>query len=192
MGKTPVNRALGELRGKIDDYVFRNLEGETVVARRPRPLKVPPTASQLAVQERFRQAGKYAKAVLRDPARKQPYLDFAEESGVSNRRLFGVIARDYLQPPEILNIDTTYYKRVVGGEIHVMAKDDVLVTGVTLKLTRHADGSLIEEGPATYYGPYWRYVATAVAPPAGELIDIEVIATDLAKNRTIERMGLMT
>ena len=29
MGKTPVNAALGELRGKIDDYVFRNVEGET-------------------------------------------------------------------------------------------------------------------------------------------------------------------
>src|SRR4051794_666785 len=59
MGTTPVNTALGELHGKIDDYVFRNVEGATIVARKPRRFKAPPTDSQMNVRsERGRRAAR--------------------------------------------------------------------------------------------------------------------------------------
>jgi hypothetical protein len=182
MGKTPVNTALGEVRGKIDDWVFRRLEGETIVARKRRPQPDNPTANQVKVRERFREASDYAKDVYDDPIRKESYRLLAESRGVSAARLFSFIVGDYARPPEITRFNLTLYTRTVGSEIRVYATDDGEVTDVTVRLKR-PDGSLIEEGGAVKSGAYWRYEASTDVP-AGVAVTVEATAEDRAENLT--------
>ena len=82
---------------------------------------------------------------------------------------------------------------MVGREVHgrVDNVDDCEVTGVTVRLTGKDDATLIEEGPATDDGGFWRYVAKTEAP-AGLPLVLEVTATDRAENRSIEKRDLMT
>ncbi len=196
MGKAPIETMVGrEVHGRVDNVVYRQLHGEAVLARRPRlPFKVPPSDEQLRVQGAFRQAAGHAYHVFHDAdkaALKAEYAAAAERRGVPPDRLFPFIVRDKAKPPVIGKIDDTLYHRHVGDEIHIVATDDCKVTGVTVKITKQDDGTLIEQGPARDDGGFWRYVATAEAPAAVPLV-LEVTATDLAENRTIERMGIMT
>jgi hypothetical protein len=146
MGKAPVNTALGSVRGKIDDWVYRVLEGDTIIARRPRrETPLVPSASQLTVRETFRRAGEYAKAVYDNSARKQEYLELALRKGVSKSRLFSFIVRDYTNPPVITGVDVTGYLKQPGGEIRIFATDDGELMGVDVTL-RLPDDSVLEQG----------------------------------------------
>jgi hypothetical protein len=190
MAKAPIETAVGRvIHGTMDNVVYRVVEGDTFLARRPRPSGKPPTIQQIGIRDRFRESAKYAKAVLDDPVRKQPYLDFAAQHGITNRRLRGVIARDWWMPPVVGAIDINRYQRQVGDEIRVTVNDDVIVKSVLFKITRSDTNALLEQGPATYVGPHWRYVATTAAP-AGVGLIVEIMAEDLAENQSIERMGI--
>jgi hypothetical protein len=182
MGKTPVNTALGVVHGKIDDWVYREVEGETVIARRPRRTLREPTASQQDTRKRFREAAAYAKAVFADPIRKASYRTLAESRGVSNRRLFGFVVRDYTQPPVIDRIDVSKYARQPGNLIRVFAIDDAEVVSVKVQI-KAQDGTVLEEDEAVMDGPYWRYEATTQIPP-GSPVTVEAVATDRAANET--------
>lgn len=193
MAKSPMETMVGrEVRGRVDNVVYRKLLGEMILARRPRKFEKPPTDVQLGVRERFRLASAYAKGVIRDPARKQPYLDYVAEHNLTTARLFSIIARDFLRAPTVPDIHTDGYHRQPGGEIRLTVIDDTKVTGVTVSISRQSDGHVLESGTATYRSPYWYYVATTVAPAAPEMLVIKVTATDLAGNVSTETMGLST
>ena len=189
MGSTPVNAALGKLHGRIDDYVFREVENKTFVARRSRGMTVPPTAAQLEIRQRFLRAAEYAKAVCGDPLRKPWYVAKLVEKNIHPRRLFGVIVRDFYEAPEVVDIvHEPNYQRRIGDKIRIVATDDLAVESVHVKLTQQ-DGTLIEQGPAVYVGPDWFYTAT-VAAPAGVPLVIVATATDHAGNTGALNMGV--
>ena len=192
MAKAPIETAVGRtIHGRMDNVVYRSVDGETVLARRPRKTGLPPTDTQLGIRAKFREAAKYAKATLADPVRKQPYVDYAQAHGISNRRLFGLIVRDWWLPPVFGEIDATRYQRQAGGEIRVTVNDDVQVMSVTVKLKRQSDNVVLEQGAATYVGPHWRYVATTEAPADIPLV-VEASATDRAENTSTESLGIST
>ncbi len=179
MGKTPVNTALGSLRGQVDGWVYRELEGETVIARRPRVrADLEPTAEQQTVRETFRRAAEFAKAVFADPVRKAAYRDLALRRGVPGSRLFAFIVQDYAKGPVVTGIAADGYGRAIGDAIKVYATDNGEVTGVTVAL-QAADGSVIESGPAAKSDDGWRYLATT-AVAAGDPVTIVATATDRA------------
>lgn len=182
MAKTPINAALVELHGKLDAFVYRKLEGETIVARMPHKTDRVPNANQLAVREVFLRGAKYARSVFADPVRKQQYQELAVRAGTPASRLFGFILADYAEPPKIKEINLTRYNRRVGDEIRVFADDNGEVVGVTMALKR-ANGTVLESGPAVLRDDSWRYVATTVVPPE-QPVTVVAVATDRPENMT--------
>lgn len=186
MGKSPVNTALGVVHGKIDDWVYRRVEGEVVIARRPRRTDTDPTLPQQEVRRIFREAADYARAVYQDPVRKQSYLDVALRRGFPTSRLFAFIVQDYAKGPEVTRINVEYYHRQIGDAVRVYAEDNGEVTGVTVAL-KAADGTVIESGPAVKVDAYWRYTATTLVP-AGDVVTIEATAMDRAENKGVKTL----
>jgi hypothetical protein len=179
MAKTPVNTGLEAVSGRIGAWVYRVLEGETVIAARP---KIDPTREvtddQKSVRENFRRGALFAKAVFADPARKLAYQQLALRRGVSAARLFAFVVQDYAKPPEITEVKVDAYHRQAGDPIDVFAKDDGEVMQVTVVL-KNALGVVIEEGAAVLSDAAWRYVATTTVPP-GDPITVVVTAKDRA------------
>ena len=185
MGKTPVNAALGSLSGRIDDFVYRQLEGRTIVARRAREREVPLplTAAQVAVRERFRRAADYARAVFADPPRKQAAQALAARRGFSAARLFAFLVQDYARPLAITELDPAGYTRQIGDRVKVYAQDEGEVVGVRVAL-KAADGTVLETGAAMKVDAAWVYTATTTVPP-GDPVTIEATAEDRPGNRTV-------
>lgn len=183
MAKTPVNSALGKVHGKLDGWVYRVLEGDTVIARPPTiDPNLEPTEEQEAVRERFRRASLFAKGVFADPARKAAYRDLALRRGFPASRLFAFIVQDYAVPPRVTGIDLQGYQRTPGGVIRVFAADNGEVMSVTVTL-KAADGTVLEAGAAVARDAGWDYAATTVVA-AGTPLTIEASATDRAGNVT--------
>ena len=89
---------------------------------------------------------------------------------------------DYLNAPEISNVNTSGYSGNAGNKILVHATDDFSVESVTVRIEL-ADGTLVEEGAATELPFHWEYVATAANAALGGT-KIMVTAKDLPQNET--------
>jgi hypothetical protein len=94
MAKARLNSALQELRGEIDGFVFKNYRGRVVVTRRPDMSGIKPTKAQLAHRARFRAAGRYADAALKDPARRAAWARIAGERNIPIR---AVLIEEYFR-----------------------------------------------------------------------------------------------
>jgi hypothetical protein len=177
MAKLTLNSALHDIRGKIDNWVYRRL-GDRQVISRPPVQSGPPTAGQLAVRDRFRLAAVYARSVLADPVLRPRYESAARARGSS---AFVAAMTDYLRPPAIESIDVSGYHGVAGDPIRVVATDDFSVESVSVVL-RNAAGDILEQGPAALAGGAWAYPSTG--PVAlGETVTIEASARDLPGNQ---------
>ena len=155
-----------QLRGMVgDELVFRRRKGETIVTARPEqdPSRQP-TAAQAAQQERFRQGAIYAQKVLAIPAEKADYTEAAEGT---TGTAFSMAVRDFLNVPEVEDVDLSTYTGAVGSTITVTAIDDMAVTNLHVRVER-MDGTLVEEGEAVQVSnsPTWVYTATVANPAA--------------------------
>lgn len=117
--------------------------GTTVIGRKRRESSVPPTESQLQVQDRFIEAGGYAKAALLDPVLKEVYTRGAKDG----QSAFNVALKDAALPAVIMDIVTVKYTGIVGSMIEVKVKNPVKVAEVKLSVISAA-GVLLEEGAA--------------------------------------------
>jgi len=172
MAKITLNSALHDIRGKIDNWVYRKFGDQMIIGRRPE-FSGPASAAQQAVREQFRAAAAYAKAVFADPVQRPPYETAARARGMS---LFAFVMGDFLNPPVVSVIDAAGYHGRVGDLIKVAASDDFEVVAVDVAIRNAADG-VIEQGPAALAGGLWTYAAT-VAVAAGDTVTIEAVAKD--------------
>jgi hypothetical protein len=172
VAKTELNSALKGISGGIDNWVYRQRKGQTVICRRP-IVTSDPTESQLAVRERFRQGASYARMVLADPVRRAVYEPIAKAKGLS---LFTVTLTDFLKPPTVDAIDLTGYHGMVGDVIRVQTSDYAGVTAVSIAI-RAPDLTVREEGAAVLEFGAWVYTATTLRI-AGETVTISATAVD--------------
>lgn len=173
MAKPLLNSAFNAISGAIDRWVYRQVNGRTVIARRPEPTGLPPSAAQMLVREQFRQAGKYASDMALDPVQGPAYAALAAARG---RPMRALMIADFFHPPVVESIGLGAFHGAVGDPIIVNASDDVGVTAVSVVL-RAADSSILEQGVATLSGSVWSYAATQ-AHPAGTPITITATAVD--------------
>src|SRR5689334_17780246 len=68
MAKVKLNPIVEQLRGQIGELVFRQNLGKTVIGRKVDTSTHDPSASQLEVRERFRQAALYGRMALANQA----------------------------------------------------------------------------------------------------------------------------
>jgi len=157
MSKTKNNVITKTYSGKLgDQVVFRNRYGLSIMAITPRKKKRVPTPAQLAHQQLFFKATRYAKAILADPIRKAKYAIKA----FNGRTVYTLGISDYLKPPVVNEIDVTNYSGKIGDKIVVDASDGFEVTGVRLKITG-TDSVVIEEGDCVLDPINFNWVYTA-------------------------------
>jgi hypothetical protein len=172
MAKLDLNTALKGLHGRVDGWVYRQVNGRTVIGPKPVFTK-PPTAGQLAFKERFKEATAYGRAALADPVAGPLYLAKARTRKLPT---FAVIIADYFKSPEVKSIDTVDYHGHIGDPVKVTAIDDFEVVGVNVVIRDDTD-AVLEQGAAVLTGEKWTYTAT-VAVPVGEAVTIEATAKD--------------
>lgn len=141
----------------------------------------PPSEKQLEIQNRFKNAIVYGKAVMNNPELKAQYQAAAKK----DQSAYNVAVRDAFKAPEIGSINTGLYTGEIGSKITVRAIDDFKVAGVRVKIT-NAAGVVVEQGDAVQQsnGLDWLYTATVVN---GEVQGSRVAATaiDLPANETV-------
>jgi hypothetical protein len=138
-------------------------------------------AAGLTPRQRVQQAAFYGHDVRNDPERKAAYGKHTDEI---LRSPYAVAVADYLNAPNITDVDFTGYRGQVGDVIVVRATDDFAVHHVHI-LIQNPDGSIVEEGDvlAEADGTTFRYVATAHNDSlVGD--KITVTATDYPGNET--------
>ena len=149
---------------------------KTVIGQKPDLSEVEPSAAQLAVRERFREAAMYGKIVMADAATKALYTEAAEAKG---QPAFSLTVADFFNAPSVHEVDLSAYGGAVGDEIIIIARDDFEVLGVAVNLSE-SDGSLIESGAAVETpadSGRWIYTSTA-SVVTGTTVRIAVTASD--------------
>ncbi len=181
MAKSLLNSGLEQVRGTLDQWVYKVVRGKRIIARRPRldPNRRP-SSGELAMRQGFRDAIIYGRSVMADPPRKVLYGIAAR---VSNRPIFSVIIQDFFTKPEVNAIETAGYHGHAGDVIVVRASDrsNVAVRGVKVVLRNNTTQAVIESGLATLTGQDWVYTATT-ALPVGQSVAIEATVTDQPGN----------
>lgn len=174
----------GTLGGTI---VFRQVGDRTIVSTAPVHNGHPPSPKQLAQRQRFQEASLYAKAQVNDPAGKADYASGIDEKHLS---AYAVAVADFLQAPDIQEIDLSEYAGNIGDTIRVRVTDDFRVEAVKVSIT-NGDGSPVESGNAVQdpNGISWVYTATKKnASLDGDKITIQ--AFDHPGNKAEEERSL--
>lgn len=140
---------------------------------------------QFEARQQFKKASTYARASLNVPERLELYEGKAR-LGVS---AYNVAVRDYLTPPEIVEIINTSYTGAAGGRIDIIATDDVSVHSVSVSIFTAMD-TLVESGEAvkTEEG-FWYYTSTGISPLL-EGTRVVVTAMDIPGNAATAELVL--
>lgn len=160
MAKSKNNVVTHGLSGKIGDMlVFSQRNGQTIVGKVPKERTAPDSAKQAAHKKKFQEAVLYAKSIMGDAALKKQYEEEAKQSE-HGANAYNVALADFLQAPEIEEIDLSQYTGKKGEFITISVTDNFQVERVTVKI-ENADGTLVEEGEATDKTTHWEYKTTA-------------------------------
>lgn len=161
--------------------ITRKRSGTILLGKHRGESTTPPSEKQLEVQNRFKNAIVYGKAVMNDPELKAQY----EKAAKKDQSAYNVAVRDAFKAPEIQWINTELYTGEIGCKITVRAIDDFKVAGVKVKIT-DAGGVVIEQGDAVQQsnGLDWVYTAS-VENGLAHGSRIEARAVDLPGNETM-------
>lgn len=178
MAKVRLNTALGQLRGELDGIVFRTVRDEVFAMKKPVFGAVPWSEAQRQGRSRFSAAKDYAKAVWQDPEARAFYVALGRKKRVWRSHCLAI--GDYLNSPEVTEVNLRDCAGVAGDAILVKARDDVEVTAVHVEF-RNAAGEVIQAGAAGRSLHGWEYRLTETLP-AGESLTIGVSAWDRPRN----------
>ncbi len=176
MAHVRLNPAIESIRGRVGDFVYKTFEGQDIVTRVPDFSNRVLTDAQKAAIEKFCRAAGYGKIVMADEQAKTLYEQVAKSR---HQPLFSLIMQDFLNAPQVEEVDLSGYTGQAGEKIYVVASDDFEVMAVHVTISEES-GDPIETGAAvksTDGSGRWVYTTTAPAPP-GTPITIGVSATD--------------
>lgn len=185
MGIVKENLLTKGFSGKIgDEIVFRQIDGTTRFAKRPRK-RTTLTPNQAAKQEKFTAAVFYAKASLLNETTRAAYVELAKLANLKSAYTAAVL--DYLSEPTIALVHTDAYKGDEGDVIFILGEEHFKLHQVEVTITL-ANGTVVESGAATRQENDWMYVATqANAAVAGSKIVVK--AKDrIGKESTFEKV----
>jgi hypothetical protein len=174
MAKVKLNPIVEQLRGQVGQLVFRQSYGQQVVGRKADQSGHVPTAGQVEIRDRFREAALYGRVALANPATKKLYEDAADKKG---KPVFSMVMADFLNAPSIDEVDLSEYNGTPGSPITIRTEDDFMIDRVTVHIS-DVDGAQLEGGDASLEPDgRWVYAATGTVS-AGTNVRITVTATD--------------
>jgi hypothetical protein len=164
-----------------DMLVFRQVNGRTIIATKPKQSDKK-SEKQLEHQKKFQSAVFYGKTATANPVLKAEY-----ETGVNEKfnSAYQVAVADFLNAPDIEDVNLKEYRGNVGDTIIIRVTDDFKVVEVKVAI-HNPDGSLVEEGNAVQLlgGVDWSYKAT-VKNDSLEGDKITIMAYDMPGNETV-------
>jgi len=179
MASTENNYVTHGLRGQVGElFVFKLVNGKTIVAAPPHKSQNEPTEKQQKQRELFQEAAIYGKTVMVTPELKALYETSVPEGG----SVYKVALADFMNAPKIKEVDVSKYVGDIGNTIRIRAIDDFMVKNVEVAITNE-DGTLVEEGDAVKQGNGvdWLFTATVKNDtPTGDKIVVR--AYDLPGN----------
>ena len=181
MTKIVKNIVTSGFSGKLgNELVFKQVNGQTIVASAPIKSEKDPSPAQEAQRTKFKDAAMYAKSAMQNAGIKQQYLEQARRR--KHNSAFGTAVKDYFMAPEIKSIDVSQYSGAIGEKIYIKAVDDFKVTSVVVMI-KDGNDTTIEEGDAIDLdGLQWEYtVLQANANLTGT--KVVVTAEDLPGNK---------
>ena len=182
MAKMKDNNATHGIRGKVNQLVYSQRNGETVVSKPP-IRTAPYSEAQQNIVSTFKQAVLYARSILQDAAIRLAY----KKKTKRGQSAFNLAIADYFKAPVIVSVDLGQLANQIGSKIRAMVTDNFRVETVKVKIQK-SNGALIEEGDAVLQadGLNWQYTTTtADANSTGNKVSI--IATDLPGNSIAEQ-----
>lgn len=184
VGKNIVTQGLsGMIGGTI---VFRQVGDQTIVGQAPVKQDRTPSEDEKAHRTKFGQAILYGKSAVADPTSKSMYQKQADDG----QSAFNVAVADFMNAPDIDEVDVTNYTGEIGSTIRVRATDDFQVSRVYVKIEGE-DGSMVEEGEALANTNGLDYLYTAKKKNVsltGDKITIEV--NDIPGNEAVKSQTL--
>lgn len=182
MAKIRLNPIVDAVRGQLGDLVFREVNGNTILSRKP-VITGEPTLGQTAQRERFKDAVAYGRYAMADATNRAFYEGIADSRKVP---VFSLTVADYLNAPEIESVGIADYSGQTGDPIQIVARDDFGVTNVQVTISNQ-QGEPLETGQAVELPAgtgRWTYVA-ANSIPSGMSVNIRVVATDRPGGTTV-------
>jgi hypothetical protein len=175
----------------MDQMVFTTRDGQTVAYMKKRKKKGELSEAEQRRDDKWAVAQAYARSAMADPVKWELYKTVAKEKKMSP---FILAENDYRNAPSFRPLDLQMYRGRVGDPITILAKDDVGLVSVEVKIDKQ-DGTDVEKGVAVESGVrtgIWIYTATQ-AVPDGTDIFIEVTGWDhtghrikMTENPTVE------
>jgi hypothetical protein len=184
MGKLRPNTSVGTIEGKVGELVFAHRADGRVIVRKAPVRTEPFTAAERDNQRRFARAVAYARRVKADAGRYAPYQQAAK---AMRKRACDLAIADFLNPPEINDVDLSGYTGKPGETIRIKAIDDFEIQSVAVTISQ-LDGQELESGNALAQPPVkgapadWLYQTQAAVAP--QTVAVRVTAEDRAGNRT--------
>jgi hypothetical protein len=171
-----------EAHGTSGDTVFREVNGETIVASKPGKRTTPFSEAQVEMQDRFLDARDYYEKVKRMPELLALYEQAAEEAGKS---VYMMCRKDWYHAPKVRSLALEEYNGQAGGVVKFKVLDEILADRVIVTISDEEAGTLIEKGeavPEVEGTNFWMYTATTAAP-AGRSVVVQVEAYDHPGNK---------
>jgi hypothetical protein len=185
MAKAKLNPILDAMIGALGDVVIKRYGRKFVIAKKPVFTDRVFSVAQKENQNKFKEAAKYAVMALADGEMAETYREEAKHCGTSAR---SVAVRDFLNAPQVEDIDLRAYDGRAGRKILVRASDDVGVTRVDVTIADE-QGTILEQGAAELIaGKIWKYVST-VSVPAGTTVSVGASAFDRPGHSAVLRKG---
>lgn len=176
MAKQIDNIVMRNASGSLgDQLVFRNSKGTTIIAAKKHyDGEREYSEAQLAQQQAFRQAIRYARSAQRQEV-------YRIKANGGRKSPFNLAVADWFKAPEVLAIDLSDWKGASGELIRVQAQDNITVKRVIVGFS-DASGELLEEGAATDVGDlWWEYTTRSNLVGA---VTVTATAVDLPGNMT--------
>jgi hypothetical protein len=180
MAHIELSGAVGKLTGKLDGWLYRQVNGKTVVQTHRGAAREGPSAAQQTQRERFRAAQHYAAEVLAHPLRRLAYQKLAR---ARQRPPNALLVSNFLNPPSIEQIELNGYKGTAGHRIEIVALDAIAVAEVSVRILTAA-GALVEAGSAVPDHDLWTYCTTQNVP-AGTSWRVEITARNRARAEAV-------
>jgi hypothetical protein len=95
MARVNRNNASEKISGRVDQFVFKQYPGKTVVSKVPDMSRVKWSDKQLEAHDQFRLAASWAKAILSDPDIKAYYHSKAKTGQTAHNVAVGEYMRLY-------------------------------------------------------------------------------------------------
>ena len=167
--------SLRGLSGKMGDWVYRYSKRKKKTFIGKKPVRTgEQTEGQLAQQDLFTDASRYASTAMEDPALRERYETLAEEMEITPRN---VAMADFLSVPSFQPLDLSKYKGRVEDPIVIRVAAKFGLVSLEVAIARQ-DGTDIERGEALEISTNkWTYFASQPVDMGTEIC-IEVVGID--------------